>query len=202
MNVSKLVQEPRDAAAVEIVRNATAAAVDVTANQDAVLKANYTPNTSKGESAIANACAATANGASAVEGIETVQACTVTINAATVAIANNDTNNETPARIARSPNSAAPGTYPRDRPDVHVKKAIAAFKASISWANFVTSVRGRGDLHPGVKELPHPAAYLLSRFEKSGTPAMMKTAHWSAERIYDALRRGPHKSSHCGIEFL
>ena len=83
-----------------------------------------------------------------------------------------------------------------------MEKAIAAFKASTSWASFVTSVRGRGDLHPGVKELPHPAAHLLSRFQKSGTPAMMKTAPWFAERIDDALKRGPCQSSHRGIEFL
>ena len=30
---------------------------------------------------------------------------------------------------------------------------------------------------------------------------MMKTAPWSAERIDDALKRGPHQSSHRGIEF-
>ena len=83
-----------------------------------------------------------------------------------------------------------------------MEEAIAAFKASTSWANFVTSVRGRGDLHPGVKELPHPAAHLLSRFQKSATPAMMKTAPWSAKRIDDALKRGPRQSSRRGIEFL
>ena len=31
---------------------------------------------------------------------------------------------------------------------------------------------------------------------------MMKTAPWSAERIDDALKRDPHQSSHCGIEFM
>ena len=94
------------------------------------------------------------------------------------------------------------GKYPRDRLDVHVEKEIAAFEASTSWANFVTSVRGRGDLDPGVKKLPHPAAHLLSRFQKSGTPAMIKTAPWSVERIDDALKRGPHQFSHRCIEFL
>ena len=97
---------------------------------------------------------------------------------------------------------ATAAKYPHDCLDVHVEKAIAAFKASSSLANFVTSVRGKGDLHPGVRELPHPAAHLLSRFQKSGTPAMMKTAPWSAERIDDALKRGPQQSSHRGIEFL
>ena len=66
------------------------------------------------------------------------------------------------------------GKYPRGPLDVHVEKAIAVFKASTSWANFVTSVRGRGDLYPGVKGLLHSAAHLLSRFQRSGTPTMMK----------------------------
>ena len=95
-----------------------------------------------------------------------------------------------------------PMSYPRDRLDVHVEKAIAAFKVSTFWASFVTSVRGREDLHHGVKKLPHPAAHLLSRFQKSGTSVMMKTTPWSAERIDHALRRGPHQSYHRGIEFL
>ena len=44
-----------------------------------------------------------------------------------------------------------PTNHPRDRLDVHVEKVIAAFKALTSWNDFVTSVRGRGDLHPGCK---------------------------------------------------
>ena len=55
-----------------------------------------------------------------------------------------------PTRDIEATNNNA--MYLRDRLDVHVEKAIAAFKASTSWASFVTSVRGRGDLHPGVKE--------------------------------------------------
>ena len=31
---------------------------------------------------------------------------------------------------------------------------------------------------------------------------MMKNTPWSAKRIEDALKRGPHQSSHRGIEFL
>ena len=132
-----------------------------------------------------------------------MNACTATATAATVEIADA----ATAAAIELTADAEAirdsPTTrYPRDRLDVHVEKAIAAFKVSTSWASFITSVRGRGDLHPGVKELPHPAAYLLSRFQKSGTPAMMKTAQWSAERIDDALKRCYHQSSHRGIEFL
>ena len=39
---------------------------------------------------------------------------------------------------AANSNTAAPGKYPRDRLNVHVEKAIAAFKASNSRASFVT----------------------------------------------------------------
>ena len=78
------------------------------------------------------------------------------------------TSNSDPKNTAstKAANAATAAEYPRDQLNVHVEKAIAAFKASTSWASFVTSVRGRGDLHPGVRELPHPAAHLLSRFQK------------------------------------
>ena len=83
-----------------------------------------------------------------------------------------------------------------------MEKAVASFKVSTSWSHFIASVRGRGDLQPGVKDLPHPAAHMLSRFQKSRVPAIMKHAPWSADRIQEALKRGPHQSSHKGIEFL
>ena len=46
--------------------------------------------------------------------------------------------------------------------------------AAANAREFNINIIHNKDLHPGVKELPHPAAHLLSRFQKSGTPAMMK----------------------------
>ncbi|VEU39857.1 unnamed protein product, partial [Pseudo-nitzschia multistriata] len=93
-------------------------------------------------------------------------------------------------------------TYPYDRLDAHVTKAVTAFHQANCWGDFVRSVRGRGDLHPEVGELPHPAAQLLHSFQQEGTPAVMMSPPWGAARIAGALARGPHKSSHNGIEFL
>ena len=92
--------------------------------------------------------------------------------------------------------------YDLDRLDAHIEHAAAAFKASGSWGDFVRSIRGRGDLHPDVGTLPHPAAHLLSRFQKCGTPAIIQSSPWTPERIEAALKRGPHQSSARGIEFL
>ena len=109
-------------------------------------------------------------GANAKTSITNARAATA--NAATVEIADA----ATAAAIELTANAKAirdgpTAKYPQDCLDVHVEKAIAAFKPSTSWVSFVTSVRGsvrgRGDLYPGVKALPHPAAHLLSRFKNS-----------------------------------
>ena len=71
--------------------------------------------------------------------------------------ANNDNNNNNgtnAATVVSARGVAKAMAYPRNHLDVHVEKAIAAFKASTLWASFVISVRGRGDLHPEVKKLP------------------------------------------------
>lgn len=66
----------------------------------------------------------------------------------------------------------------------------------------IYTVRGKGDLHPDITNIPHPAAHLLSHFQKVETPAIMSGAPWTEVQIESALRRGPHSSSKHGIEFL
>jgi hypothetical protein len=92
--------------------------------------------------------------------------------------------------------------YTRDRLDAHVDQLASKYKSSLSWGDFIRSVRGKGDLHPNVKDLDHPAAHLLSRFQKVGTPAILSGDPWTPRRIEAALKRGPHSSSKKGIEFL
>ena len=92
--------------------------------------------------------------------------------------------------------------YVTDRLDDHIEKAAAAFQKSSSWGDFIQSIRGRGDLHPEVGSLNHPAAYLLSRFQKSGAPAVLSAPPWSNAKIEMVLKWGPHRSSHNGIELL
>lgn len=92
--------------------------------------------------------------------------------------------------------------YPRDRLDAHVDHAIQAFQHANSYGDFIRQSRGKGDLHPDVGSLPHPAAHLLQRFQRSGTPVVMQTASWTKGRVQAALKRGPHSSSQQGISFL
>jgi len=93
-------------------------------------------------------------------------------------------------------------SYPRDDLDDLVAQATDAFKAAPSWEAFNREMRGKGDLHPDVKDIPHPAAHLLHRYQRSGAPVGMKTTPWPSGKIGRGLRRGPHKSAKGGIEFL
>ena len=92
--------------------------------------------------------------------------------------------------------------YPIDRLDIHVAAASAAFLSATSWGNFVKHARGRGDLHSAVGTLDHPAAHLLSRYQKSGTPAVISTPPWTRQRLNAAIKRGSHQSAKNGIAFL
>ena len=51
--------------------------------------------------------------------------------------------------------------------------------APSSWGDFIRSVWGKGDLHPNVGSLNQPAAHLLSRFQKSGTLAVLSADYWT-----------------------
>eukprot|EP00536_Pseudo-nitzschia_multiseries_P017358 jgi/Psemu1/50546/gm1.50546_g len=93
-------------------------------------------------------------------------------------------------------------TYPIDRLDLHINQAIHVYTHSASWGDFIRTIRGRGDIHPHVGTLPHPASGLLDQFGKEGTPASMSGPPWDPARIATAISRGPHQSSHLGIEFL
>ena len=92
--------------------------------------------------------------------------------------------------------------YKRDRLDDHVEHAAQAFLSASSYDAFVRQARGKGDLHPDVGSLPHPAAHLLHQFQRSGTPVVMQTPPWSKGRLQSALKRGPHSSSKKGVKFL
>ena len=93
-------------------------------------------------------------------------------------------------------------SYSRDDLDDLIAQAADAFTVAPSWEAFIRDMRGKGDFHPGVKDIPHPAAHLLHQYQRSGAPVEMKTKPWSSEKIASALRRGPHKSAKGGIEFL
>ena len=89
-----------------------------------------------------------------------------------------------------------------DRLDGLVEELSHQYVTSDSYGNFIRDVRGRGDLHPEVGSLPHPAAHLLSHFQKVGTPAIINAKPWTPSRLEATLKRGPHSSCSDGIEFL
>eukprot|EP00536_Pseudo-nitzschia_multiseries_P018029 jgi/Psemu1/53796/gm1.53796_g len=95
-----------------------------------------------------------------------------------------------------------PFSYPIDRLDVHINRVINVYNNSTSWGDIIRTIRGQGDIHPDVGNIPHPACHLLDHFGKEGTPASMTGPPWDSARISGALARGPHQSSHQGIAFL
>eukprot|EP00536_Pseudo-nitzschia_multiseries_P016485 jgi/Psemu1/46352/gm1.46352_g len=108
-----------------------------------------------------------------------------------------------PSPIRGPPPTCPPPSYPIDRLDVHITKAIHAYNNSTtSWGDFIRTIRGSGDLHPHVGAIPHPAGHLLAHFGQEGTPASMNDPPWTTARIAGALARGPHQSSRQGIDFL
>ena len=60
----------------------------------------------------------------------------------------------------------------------------------------------RGDLHPSVGKLDHPAATLLKELPTEGARAETTTPPWTKSRLQAALKRGPHRSAKEHIEFL
>ena len=60
--------------------------------------------------------------------------------------------------------------YKRNRLNGYIEDIAQQFAASTSWGNFIRDVCGQRDLHLDVARIQHPAAHLLDRFHKSGTP--------------------------------
>jgi hypothetical protein len=59
----------------------------------------------------------------------------------------------------------------------------------------VQAYRGPSLLSTAVKYLPHPATPLLDNIRSEGVPVTMSGDEWSAEKIQEMARRGPHKSA-------
>jgi hypothetical protein len=77
-----------------------------------------------------------------------------------------------------------------------IDTAADADHSASNWAEFVAQCQdARGDLHPGVGDLPHRAAHLLDQLRCHGAPAGVKTEPWDDQRKRDALQRGSHQSA-------
>jgi hypothetical protein len=70
-----------------------------------------------------------------------------------------------------------------------IDTAADAYQSAANWAEFVTQYwDARGDLHPGVGDLPHSAAHLLDQIRRHGAPFGMKTEPWDDKKKRDALQ--------------
>ena len=98
-------------------------------------------------------------------------------------IADADVNAAHPAPIHDHP-------FPWDHLDAHIYRPAKRFQGGTSWGDFVRASQGCGDLHTNVHMLPNPAAHLLGRSQKSGTPVVMTTNTWTPRRLCNALDRG------------
>ena len=72
---------------------------------------------------------------------------------------------------------------------------------TMGWEALVRLRRGRGDLNM-MEHLPHPAKDMLSHLSTAGAPAVLGTPKWSATRLAQAIRRGPHQSCNDQHDFL
>ena len=74
--------------------------------------------------------------------------------------------------------------------------------SSVGWNKLVQNVRGRSNITPSARRLPHKAARFLRHLGTRGAGVTLSTAPWSHERQTQAVLRGSHQSSHGEIEFV
>jgi len=102
-----------------------------------------------------------------------------------------------------TPSTSAQHDYEPDVLDQLIQRASELFGKADSWTQFASEcTEGRGDFHPAVGSIPHPAAPFLSYIREHGVPVLMLTPPWSKGRLKAALSRGPHKSAKENIQFL
>ncbi len=83
----------------------------------------------------------------------------------------------------------------------YVDRTVSLIKKR-GWHAAITVLRGRSNLHPNVKELPHPAAPLLDRMRRNGVPVVLQSSPWTEVEKQSRFIRGPHKSALEYSEFL
>ena len=64
------------------------------------------------------------------------------------------------------------------------------------WRRLVDQTRGKSNISDKVEHLSHRAARLLGHLKRRGASVTLANGPWSVEDNDDAIRRGPHKSSH------
>ena len=84
--------------------------------------------------------------------------------------------------------------YKLDQLDALIQNTANQSPSSSTCGDFIRAVRQKRHLHPNIAHIPHPAAHLLSLFQKVGNPTIMSGEPWSDRQIESALKRGPHSS--------
>ena len=64
------------------------------------------------------------------------------------------------------------------------------------WRSVVHRLRGTSNISPNVGRIPHKAARFLDHLRRHGASVPVSTAPWGVARLDEAVRRGPHQSSH------
>lgn len=115
-----------------------------------------------------------------------------------------------PKRTRREPTEPALG-YREERRAVRARndelgkliKQQTKLFSSMSWEQYVNTLRGRGDLAPDGRNVQHhPAVGLLKHLSKTGAPAIMETPPWELKLLDQRLKRGSHKSCTENLDFL
>jgi hypothetical protein len=84
-----------------------------------------------------------------------------------------------------------------------VQQAESRFHKASSWEEFIEGSRDpRGDLTPGIKNMPHRARHLLDRWRRTGAPVLTKNKQWTLKQKLQALSRGAHLSAINHVDFL
>ena len=93
--------------------------------------------------------------------------------------------------------------YKRDELDHIIEQSADKLLACGSLTEFLQQEKDpRGNFHPNVGKLRHPAAHLLTRLKTSGAPVVTKNKPWNRSQKIAALERGPHKSAKEHLPFL
>jgi hypothetical protein len=79
---------------------------------------------------------------------------------------------------------------PLDELDTLIQEASTLFQST------------RGEFHPDVGKVPHPAAHLINCFRIAGTPFTCRGVPWTFAQKAAALTRGPHQSARQHLPFL
>ena len=70
------------------------------------------------------------------------------------------------------------------------------------WERVVAKARGKSNITPGIRQLPHKASRLLQHLRLRGAGVLTTTVPWELHQRDAAVARGSHKSAQHDREFV